>query len=110
MLGPLERANLSHWVTSRWEIFIPHLKMEIDPVPETLCSLECLTMGKDQKPSNPELFSFCFRYDEVSFHIVIFQIMISCNLTDGYQRFGRAYCLQLQGINRYLEDDNNFQR
>jgi hypothetical protein len=31
----------------------PHMKTETDPVPQTLCSLEYLTMNRVQKRSNP---------------------------------------------------------
>jgi hypothetical protein len=37
----------------------PHLSTKTDPVSETLCSLEYRTMGKVQKPSNPELCVTC---------------------------------------------------
>jgi hypothetical protein len=43
LFGPLERANLNHWlVLSKGPNRIgalPHLRKETDPVPETLCSL-----------------------------------------------------------------------
>jgi hypothetical protein len=35
----------------------PHLKAEKDPDAETLCSSEYRTMGKVQKPSNPECYT-----------------------------------------------------
>jgi hypothetical protein len=42
LLGPLERANLNHWIgpvvqgPNRVGVF-PHLRTETDPVSETLC-------------------------------------------------------------------------
>jgi hypothetical protein len=67
LLGPLERANLNHWI----QLFIrdpkrvgvshrPHLRTETDPVFETLPCLffvEYRTMDKVQNPSNSECYS-----------------------------------------------------
>jgi hypothetical protein len=48
LLVPLERANLSHCISTR--LPLPHLRTET--VSEMLCSLEYRTIFRDQKPSN----------------------------------------------------------
>jgi alpha-D-ribose 1-methylphosphonate 5-triphosphate diphosphatase PhnM len=65
-LGPLERANLSHWTHL-------HLRTETDPVSETSCFLEYRTMEKVQKNSvnsvqhTPSSESFQVNTDYVSY-------------------------------------------
>jgi hypothetical protein len=50
MLGPLERANLNHWI-------LPHLKTETDPVSETLCFLVSRIPDDGQSPKNPVILN-----------------------------------------------------
>jgi hypothetical protein len=60
LLGPLERASLSHWMLalpvrlSRICVSHPHLRKETDPVSETLCFLVSRMPDDRQspKPSN----------------------------------------------------------
>jgi hypothetical protein len=65
LLGPLQRANLSHWRLDlskgpNWiDVFPPHLRTETDPVFETLCFLVSRIPddGQSSKPSNSECYT-----------------------------------------------------
>jgi hypothetical protein len=68
-LGPLERANLNHWIKgpNSVGVFFPFTWGRKHPLSETSCfySLEYRTMEKVQKPSN----SVCYRPPSEPFRI-----------------------------------------
>jgi hypothetical protein len=66
-LGPLERANLNHWIGHL------HLKTETDPVSETSCFLKYQTMGKVQKPNN----SVCYTPSSKPFRIYLKNLAVA---------------------------------
>jgi hypothetical protein len=45
-----------------------------------------------------EVVEVYFKFSAANLFLAVFQVVTSCGLVAGYQRFGETYCLDLQGI------------
>jgi hypothetical protein len=50
LLGPLERGLAPSMGSSRVRVFLPHLRVETDPVSETLCFIVSRIQDDGQSP------------------------------------------------------------
>jgi hypothetical protein len=69
LMGPLERANLSHW-TQQSGCLPPSPENRNMQFPKrSLVLLECQTMGKGQKPSNSECYTSSVEPFRIYLHV-----------------------------------------